>query len=67
MLEAVRDARWPALGPNHPQTLATLNNLAAAYLARRPDEPRPSSCSNRCATRNWRPTRAGPPATPSAR
>ncbi len=31
LLERVRDAQIAKLGPDHPDTLATLNNLAAAY------------------------------------
>ena len=33
LFERVRDARIAKLGPDHPDTLATLNNLAAAYQA----------------------------------
>ena len=31
MYDRVRDAQIAKLGPDHPDTLATLNNLAAAY------------------------------------
>ena len=31
MFERVRDAQIAKLGPDHPDTLTTLNNLAAAY------------------------------------
>ena len=49
LFERVRDAQIAKLGPDHPDTLTTLNNLAVAY--RTPaSSPRRSPCSSASAT-----------------